>query len=286
MKISGDQSLFSWGLGLPHTAESLGECLARSPRQFVNCGRVSTPSRAALSPFAITNIGLHIELPICLHEGSRIAFAIIDCSYQGSKLAIPLRDIEKAETFWVAERYCPAVIIADEIVATAKPRVLYIRSRDRYGPSLTVAPLGIGLTALEYMGWSVEEVWPPYTILNTDTTRLSSWFPLFYIKFLSKAGKNFVVKIDSSESITAGAAGSYTTKHITRFTRLTGTAARSASLKKVYESPSELHTMIFGGYFDNDKIWTDTLMAGDFQIVAETIRFVDRNCFIFSCRPY
>jgi hypothetical protein len=276
IKTSGDQSLFAWGLVLPQTEDNLGECLASSASRFVNCGDVLSPRRTPLSPFALTNIGLRIDLPVCVHQPSRIAIAIIDCTYQGFKIAIPLRSIEETGDTWAAERYCPAVLVNDDIADKAVRRMLYIRSRDRNGPSLAMAPFHIGTSALEIIGWNAEEAWPPYVVLESSTTLLSSWCSQFFIKFSSQTGEKFMVRVDSPGVMDTHRLGTLServgakeSRHVARLARLGSLERRPSIASGTSEkAPSELHEMVLRGHLDNPDAWTDSLLVGNLEIMV------------------
>jgi hypothetical protein len=87
MSVSGDQSLFAWGLPYKRggisamdpgrntkQAEPLpGSILASSPNQFAN-SRYIVPTinpSAPLSPFFVTNQGLQFEMPILVQPWER-----------------------------------------------------------------------------------------------------------------------------------------------------------------------------------------------------------------------
>ncbi|KAI1841359.1 hypothetical protein JX266_012440 [Neoarthrinium moseri] len=199
MKASGDHTILAWGLDMPYGHFSIGGCLASSPQMFTTAGRIAPSESTVLVPFAQTNVGLRIELPVCVDEKSEAAIAILDCEHRGSPLAVPLRAVRKYDGFLSAERYCPVVRVADDIIRRAARRTIYIQSN----PTRSDLFLYIDASALIKAGWHLSEAWPPYAALETRSydsqmVRNAVGFdtlPYLLISFSQKDGQRFVVRL-------------------------------------------------------------------------------------------
>ncbi|KAF1847723.1 HET-domain-containing protein [Cucurbitaria berberidis CBS 394.84] len=92
MKQSDDQSIFA---SRPSVSPEVDALLAQSPADFSTCGNIVRSINSAHSkPYAMTNRGLQIELPLLTHENK--IFAGLNCRFADdffSDLAIPLRKI-------------------------------------------------------------------------------------------------------------------------------------------------------------------------------------------------
>ncbi|KAL7966585.1 heterokaryon incompatibility domain-containing protein [Trichoderma sp. SZMC 28014] len=94
MKRLDDQSILAWGFSLKdNTLWSVSTALARSPRDFHNCGGIA--SRGAAAPgdgFSISQRGLRLDLPVFGDFGNGdILYCILNCTMmtRGSKTATP-----------------------------------------------------------------------------------------------------------------------------------------------------------------------------------------------------
>lgn len=99
MKESADQSLFAWTAhDIPHRSFSLRGPLAASPKEFINARMVEPyPDLAGNQPYAMTNQGLRIEMPILpdpLQAG--LSLAILGChgGHFERPLAVPIQRAE------------------------------------------------------------------------------------------------------------------------------------------------------------------------------------------------
>ncbi|OBT84267.1 hypothetical protein VE02_06966 [Pseudogymnoascus sp. 03VT05] len=87
MKNSDDHSLFAWSSPSP-AARGL---LARSPADFATCASIdATHSRWNREPYAISNLGLKINLPM-VPWAMDTYLAALDCARDGQRLGIFLR---------------------------------------------------------------------------------------------------------------------------------------------------------------------------------------------------
>lgn len=81
MRISDDHSIIAWHHELPalfHDGDYKFGVLAKSPADFKLCGDiVSCQIATVIHPFAITNIGIHIKLPLLKDVGG--TFALLKC---------------------------------------------------------------------------------------------------------------------------------------------------------------------------------------------------------------
>jgi hypothetical protein len=89
VKRSDDQSILAWKTAdvLP-THSTSREVFARSPKDFEACGNIVRSEQAGpTKPYAITNKGLEIELPIIRNGESSNVFAILNCRYANDTFA-------------------------------------------------------------------------------------------------------------------------------------------------------------------------------------------------------
>ncbi|KAF5361612.1 hypothetical protein D9758_007357 [Tetrapyrgos nigripes] len=99
IKYSDDQSIFAWRMQTRPSASqefdiSDGRSLfASSPAEFIDSGKLSASSNrdVGASPYAMTNLGLHIYLPvISVKPQERICLAILNCNLHGRAVGIYL----------------------------------------------------------------------------------------------------------------------------------------------------------------------------------------------------
>ncbi|THV01221.1 HET-domain-containing protein [Dendrothele bispora CBS 962.96] len=85
IKYSDDQSIFAWRSSLRSGESDSGVesgLLARSPEDFAGSSGFSATSSRDVSafPYAMTNLGLHIQLPLIhVHGADRIYLAVLNC---------------------------------------------------------------------------------------------------------------------------------------------------------------------------------------------------------------
>lgn len=86
LKESDDQSIFAWNYnGVHGYGENwIGGPLADSPSRFEQSGNIiPIPSSPERLPYAMTNKGLRIELPLTPLGGSYgVSIAVLDCQYE------------------------------------------------------------------------------------------------------------------------------------------------------------------------------------------------------------
>ncbi|KFY07970.1 hypothetical protein V492_06653 [Pseudogymnoascus sp. VKM F-4246] len=106
MKDSDDHSLFAWS---SDSTEARG-LLARSPADFAICAAVDvTHSRWNKEPYAISNLGLRIQLPMIPYSMDTY-LAALDCELSGHRLGIFLRMLPREN------RYARVMVNGEDLV--------------------------------------------------------------------------------------------------------------------------------------------------------------------------
>jgi hypothetical protein len=89
IKRSADQSIFAW-IDPNASRTTLRGLFARSPHEFQNGNDIRFLSSVVVQPFAVTNRGLHITLPLRPVEEDRLEyFALLNCRSTTSNKFIP-----------------------------------------------------------------------------------------------------------------------------------------------------------------------------------------------------
>jgi hypothetical protein len=78
MKDTADHSIFAWANNAFLDEGYLG-LLGRKPVSFARSGKFVQSKSLAVSPFSVTNKGIHLQLPIMPTPSPRICLAILDC---------------------------------------------------------------------------------------------------------------------------------------------------------------------------------------------------------------
>ncbi|KFZ03837.1 hypothetical protein V502_10619 [Pseudogymnoascus sp. VKM F-4520 (FW-2644)] len=126
MRNSDDHSLFAWSS--PSTgARGL---LARSPADFASCANIdATHARWNKEPYAISNLGLKIQLPM-LPWAMDTYLAALDCARDGKRLGIFLRLLPRenryARVMLEGEDLC---IFRDGLAAKCTYRDVFVQQR-------------------------------------------------------------------------------------------------------------------------------------------------------------
>ena len=144
LKLSDDHTIFAWTGNDGNEIER--GLLARSPKEFANCGNVCQfGSETGKSPYSMTNKGLHIELPLIPHSGD-LFLAVLNCQRreeerrESSPLGIYLKRVqERGQEGQVGQggqfvnyvRVLPTEIVqVRENFSLIKKSELYIKEKD------------------------------------------------------------------------------------------------------------------------------------------------------------
>lgn len=126
MKHSDDHSLFAWSSASP-AARGL---LARSPTDFATCASVDvTHARWNKEPYAISNLGLKIHLPM-LPWAMDTYLAALDCARDGKRLGIFLRLLPRENRYArVMLGGEDLVVFTDGLAAKCTYRHVFVQQR-------------------------------------------------------------------------------------------------------------------------------------------------------------
>lgn len=120
MKHSDDHSLFAWSSPDPN-ARGL---LARSPADFATCASIdATYARWNKEPYAVSNLGLKIQLPM-LPWGMDTYLAALDCEREGNRLGIFLRMLPREN------RYARVMLAGEDLVVFREGLAARCKYRD------------------------------------------------------------------------------------------------------------------------------------------------------------
>jgi hypothetical protein len=145
IKVSDDHSIFAWKFIHFHLFDnsSKSSLLASSPNAFRNIGSIVPYEASGKTPFAMSNIGLQIELPI-LRYGDIFSgyLAVLNCRSAGeeSPLAIHLRPVPGDEVRYVRLNSKDPVTLPLWKVAKAVRRTIYIEIRKPQTPLRLLLP--------------------------------------------------------------------------------------------------------------------------------------------------
>ena len=131
IRISSDHSIFAWDRDLGKT--NTVSCLASSPSWFRRGAYVVTFGRknSQTPPYAITNQGLQIELPLFLKPESGIVYGLINCHWENTLLGcigIPLRGTLDSQFFERSSRHPPETISSSDMSSAIK-RTIFLGIR-------------------------------------------------------------------------------------------------------------------------------------------------------------
>ncbi|KAH3996514.1 hypothetical protein HBH92_092530 [Parastagonospora nodorum] len=125
MKQSDDQSIFAWRAGRSHSG---GGLLAQMPASFRASGNIVRAINSdATKPYAMTNRGLQIELPLLKRKGEILAR--LNCRMEHdffSDLAIPLRRVGSGNQYERASGEVQSLPINEWV--KAKEHSIYIKT--------------------------------------------------------------------------------------------------------------------------------------------------------------
>jgi hypothetical protein len=140
---TADHSLFSWSpmsSSLEGQSEGGVGILACHPREFASCAKVVplegyTPLYRDDEPYAMTNKGLQIRLPLLPKKGTDLFLAVLSCRSEGDfsgPLAIPVIAVPSSEgkVFVRANNYAPEVVHDGSIRDKVKS-ILILKEEDR-----------------------------------------------------------------------------------------------------------------------------------------------------------
>ncbi|KAL8380751.1 hypothetical protein RB595_005165 [Gaeumannomyces hyphopodioides] len=175
LRVSDDQSLFAWGLGLPLDDEhgpgsGEGGLFATSPDAFVQGHSINFWGQLAErqpSHHLLTNKGLRIELPLLLeHDEDETAFAVIDCISSNKFLVVPISRAYHDDVFQ-RTRGCSPRTVSRRVRKLAVNRTIYIQ-RSLPGSSLTMyfSTVVVSTAALRASGYRLADVYPPHALLE------------------------------------------------------------------------------------------------------------------------
>jgi hypothetical protein len=131
IKLSDDHSIFAWDRDLSETGSV--SCLANSPSWFDRGAHVVPFGRKRLhsTPYAITNQGLQIQLPLLQISDSEIVYGLINCHWENTLfgcIGIPLLGSFDSVFFERSSRHRPRTIrLAD--MAGAQTRTIFLGTR-------------------------------------------------------------------------------------------------------------------------------------------------------------
>ncbi|KAL5348459.1 hypothetical protein ACLOAV_006942 [Pseudogymnoascus australis] len=126
MKHSDDHSLFAWS----SSSTAARGLLARSPADFATCASIdATHARWNKEPYAISNLGLKVNLPM-LPWAMDTYLAALDCARDGNRLGIFLRLLPRENHYArVMLNGEDLVIFGNGLAAKCKYRDVFVQQR-------------------------------------------------------------------------------------------------------------------------------------------------------------
>jgi hypothetical protein len=159
VKRSDDQSILAWRSPQVSGIFTLGKVFAPSPAAFRTCGNIVRSNEVGpTKPFAITNKGLQIELPVVSRGGNSLS-AVLNCRFANdtfANLAIPLRKAGDKDQYERDGDGLEGILLTD--CARAKSQWMYISMKphvvepvNHLQPNTCILrklPSGLGVTML------------------------------------------------------------------------------------------------------------------------------------------
>jgi hypothetical protein len=132
IRSSDDQTIFAWGVNQSGCSTFSG-LFANSPRDFRGCAKVRRTNtlnqffKPDVSPYAITNIGMRIQLPL-ISLPLKATAAILDATLDGHIIAISLTKGSKpGDPEWWMRGSCYQLPQGNHFLSRAKNRTIYVK---------------------------------------------------------------------------------------------------------------------------------------------------------------
>ncbi|KAH3907170.1 hypothetical protein HBH56_191330 [Parastagonospora nodorum] len=164
IKRSGDQSIFSW-IDESATRTTLRGLLARTPNEFRHCNNMRRVDTRFTIPFEVTNMGLHISLPIRtidIRSFRRVEYmATLGCRSGSDEVpeVIRLRRTHKSSDQFI--RVDPHVRFHDGPPGDSIPTALYVLDKiaNPFNVKTRIAAVRLNIETID-----VEQcgIWAPY----------------------------------------------------------------------------------------------------------------------------
>jgi len=165
IKRSGDQSIFSW-IDTTATRTTLCGLLARGANEFRHCQNIKRVDTGFAIPFEVTNMGLHISLPMKAIDFHPLEYkAVLGCNSGGYRnlVVIRLRRTHTNSTQFI--RVDSHMEFLDEPEGGLTPIALYVLEKVsdslNVGTRVAAVRVNIETTSFEQRG-----IWAPYGLLK------------------------------------------------------------------------------------------------------------------------
>jgi hypothetical protein len=164
MKLSDDHSLFAWKSTQWWSYD--GGLLARSPAAFAESGSVVRSNHSINKPYALTNKGIHFQVPSKIWKDKGTLLALLDCEVSGPNgyyIGITLRRTSILDNQYIRNRTDTWVEVEKGTLNLFSSLEVYVRAKHREKTIPDYLQCHVSTTDLRKYGFSHEGMYPNTT---------------------------------------------------------------------------------------------------------------------------